>query len=106
MKQNRESLEAYALAGLGLAKGIYSESIGRKSQSSKAWLAMGAGILAYEIKCEQGELLSEGADRAIEKHPILTRTLIGYTALHLANSLPEKADLFHQASALLSKTKS
>ena len=72
--------------------------------AEKAWLAMGAGIIAYEALCPKGELLSEGVDRALDKHPILTRALIGTTALHLVNMLPEAIDPFHHAVNLIKKT--
>ena len=63
----------------------------------RAWLGVGTLVLAYEIACPDGELMSEGVDRAIEKHPVLTILAIGATALHLANLLPESIDPFHQS---------
>lgn len=63
--------------------------------ANEAWLALGAGILAYELIAPPGQLLSESVDRGLEKHPLLTTVVIGYTALHLANLLPKNADLFH-----------
>lgn len=68
--------------------------------SSKAWLAMGAGIVAYEVACPAGETLSEGVDRYIERHPVITFATIGMTALHLANVLPPQIDLIHQLGRL------
>jgi len=65
------------------------------------WLAVGTLVTAYELACPNGELLSEGVDRALEKHPFLVTTAIGYTALHLLNMLPEQFDLFHHACDLL-----
>lgn len=50
-----------------------------------AWIALGIGIVAWELSCREGELLSEGVDRALEAHPLLTRAAIGITAVHLAN---------------------
>ncbi len=57
-------------------------------------------ITAFELACNDGETISEGTDKIIEKHPILTRAVIGYTALHLMNLLPEELDLFHHATKL------
>lgn len=68
-----------------------------------AWAGLGLGIVAYEIASPKGELLSEGADRAIEKHPVLTRLAIGAVALHLMNVLPERIDPVHRIATILRK---
>lgn len=73
----------------------------RGSLTAKRAIKWGiAAITAYEIACPSGETISEGVDELIEKHPLLTRVVIGYTALHMMNLLPEKLDLFHQVSRL------
>lgn len=59
---------------------------------------MGGGILAYEMAAPSGELLSEGVDRALEAHRLVTTAAVGYVSLHLLNVLPDKLDLFHQAT--------
>lgn len=64
--------------------------------AGRAWAGIGAAVLAYELLAPEGQLLSEGVDRALERHPILVRAAIGATALHLLNLLPEKIDPFHQ----------
>lgn len=79
-----------------------SSSLGRNPLTARrGWLGLAAGILAYEVTCPDGELLSEGVDRALEKHPVATMLAIGVTALHLANLLPEQIDPFHQGMKLL-----
>lgn len=65
-------------------------------EAKHAWLALGAGVVVWDVMCPESQTLSEGADRALERHPIFTTAAIGYTALHLLNLLPEKADLFKQ----------
>lgn len=75
----------------------------RKNPSRPAEKAIKVGTLAiaaYELLCPPEETISEGTDRYIEKHPILTRAIIGYTALHLMNWLPKELDLFHQFTKL------
>lgn len=67
----------------------------------RAWLGIAAGVLAYEVVCPEGELLSEGVDRALEKHRLATLMAIGVTALHLANLLPEQIDPFHRGLQVL-----
>lgn len=92
----RETAEAYVLGGIGLAKGVLAEYVQPHLNSKRAWLAMGIGIIAYEFTAPDGELLSEGCDRAIERHKLLTVGAIGYTAAHLSNVLPERYDAFHR----------
>lgn len=70
------------------------------SPATKAWIGLAAGIATYEVLCPQGETLSEGVDRAIERNKftkIATLGAIGITAAHLANLLPKKLDPYHQA---------
>lgn len=55
-----------------------------------AWMTLIAGVVAWEALAPQGELLSEGVDRQLLRHPILTRTVILLTAAHLLNALERK----------------
>ena len=55
--------------------------------STKAWLVLGGIIAGYELFSPKGQLLSHGVDRALVKHPILTRWAILVTAAHLLNLL-------------------
>ena len=50
--------------------------------AKQAWGVIAAGVLAYELACNEGELLSEGVDDWMATKPILTRTLIAALALH------------------------
>ncbi|OYN81743.1 DUF7427 family protein [Mycolicibacterium sphagni] len=67
---------------------------GALKPSDIAWLALTGGIIAYEIACPPGELLSEGWDRYVESHPILARAVPVIVALHLINALPGGLDPF------------
>lgn len=96
---SHEGAEAWILGTAGLVKGLYEEV--KPNTAGKAWAWMFGAITAYELTCPKGELLSEGVDRAIDKHPIAVPLAIGYTALHLANRLPESIDVFHRGSELL-----
>lgn len=62
----------------------------------RGWTALFFGVLAYEALAPKGELLSEGADRGIERHPYAVRALFIITALHLSNLLNPKFDPFTQ----------
>lgn len=58
------------------------------------WLIVGAVVVAAELVAPEGELLSEGVDRALERHPWLVRLAIEVTARHLLNELPPHLDPF------------
>lgn len=58
----------------------------------QAWAIMAAGIIAYELTCDERELLSVIVDGWLITHPILTRVVIGAVSLHLLNALPPVID--------------
>jgi len=60
--------------------------------AKRAWGVIAAGVLAYELACKEGELLSEGVDDWVAAKPILTRTVIAALALHLGNAVPPRFD--------------
>lgn len=70
-----------------------------KLTAKRGWAALAAGVLAYEVAAPQGELLSEGVDKALEhdRYRYLALGAIGITAAHLANMIPERIDPFHHA---------
>jgi hypothetical protein len=60
--------------------------------AKQAWGVLAAGVLAYELACNEGELLSEGVDDWMATKPILTRAVIAALALHLGNAVPTRFD--------------
>lgn len=50
-----------------------------------AWVGLIASVAAYDYYAPPGQTLSEGVDRALDKHPLLTTAAIGMTAMHLLN---------------------
>ena len=68
----------------------------RSLNATHAWTALGAAVIAYEILAPEGQLLSEGVDRALLRYPILTRIGIALVACHLVNAIPERFDPIHQ----------
>jgi hypothetical protein len=98
-----ENGEAYLLAGIGAAEGVWNYYIKPELKAGRMWCAIGATVLTYELICPKGELLSEGVDRAIEDHPIIVPLAIGITALHLMNKLPERIDPFHRFIDLIKR---
>lgn len=67
------------------------------------WRFLIAGILAWEITCAEGELLSHGFDRLLERHPVWPRFAVLIVAFHLINWLPSRVDplaaVFHVTRA-------
>lgn len=66
--------------------------------AEKAWLALAAGVIGYEIFAEEGELMSEAVDRWLMKHPAVTTLGVVVTAMHLLNWIPKPIDPFHLLS--------
>lgn len=71
--------------------------------SDTAWIALGAGVIAYDAACPKGELLSEGVDRYLLRRPWVTRLVIAVTAAHLLNLLPATVDPFYRLAILLGR---
>lgn len=101
MSLSREDWPLVPLAAAGAIQGAWRYYIKPELTAKRGWLAVGALVTAYELSCPEGELLSEGVDRAMEDHPYLVAGAIGITALHLANLLPEQIDPFHQLTKRL-----
>ena len=98
-EQKKETAEAWILGGYGLVTGVYKEYVPAKT----AWMVLGAGVLAHDVFCKQGETLSEGVDRALESHKVLALGAIAVTAAHLANIIPPKLDPIHQFAELVKR---
>jgi hypothetical protein len=62
--------------------------------ADRAWLALAASVIAYEVACPRGELLSEASARYAKARPVLWHSTIVYTAGHLMHVWPAKFDLF------------
>ena len=58
----------------------------------KAWLALVAGVAAWDILCDPDELLSVASRRYREARPILWPAVVIYVAGHLCHFWPEKLD--------------
>ncbi|MGW6624258.1 DUF7427 family protein [Nocardia sp. NPDC055002] len=64
------------------------------------WAVLFGLVVYHEVACDDGELLSEGVDRALEKHPLLVYGFVAVTVAHLLNWLPNKADPYHAVGTL------
>jgi hypothetical protein len=96
---NREEVTAYALGGYGLVTGVYKEFVPAKT----AWVVLGAAVLAHDVFCREGETLSEGADRALEKNKLMALGGIALVAGHLANAIPPRYDPIHQFASIIKR---
>lgn len=65
------------------------------SLGSWAWTGLAAGVITYNTLTKDGQMLSEQADRWIEKHPLFTRMAVAVLAAHVANVAPRRLDLVH-----------
>ena len=68
--------------------------------AGQAWIAVIGGIAVYEFCSREGELLSEGVDRARERHWSLNVAVHGVvvvTAAHLLRLMPPRLDPFSAA---------
>ena len=65
------------------------------STADRAWVALGAGILGYDILAPAGETLSEGADRYMLRHPWLVRGVALILVGHICNVWPQRFDVIH-----------
>lgn len=65
--------------------------------ADKAWVTLGAGILAYDMLAPPGETLSEGADRYMLRHRWLVRGVACALTGHVCNLVPARYDVIHLA---------
>ncbi|QAY02767.1 hypothetical protein SEA_SHAOBING_36 [Mycobacterium phage Shaobing] len=72
--------------------------------ADRAWLALGAGVVAYEIACPPGELLSEGVDRYLDRRKWMTRVVVVGLAAHLLNLIPQRFDPLTRLSAAVRRS--
>lgn len=72
----------------------------RLRPADRAWLTLTAAILAWEISCPPGEMLSHATARYMSTHRWLTATTITYLALHLADVIPHGVDPLRRLTAI------
>jgi hypothetical protein len=61
----------------------------------RAWIALGAGVLTYDVLCSDGNTMSETADTYMVHHPWLTRGVAFALAAHVCNLVAPKYDAVH-----------
>ena len=60
--------------------------------SDRAWLALAAGVAAYDLVATDEEQLSNAARRYFKSQPIATASMILVTSLHLLGGIPPWCD--------------
>jgi len=67
----------------------------------KAWIALAAGVVAWDVSCLEGEMLSEASHRYAKHHPVLAAVVVFSVASHLINRLPKSVDPIHGIGLVL-----
>jgi hypothetical protein len=63
--------------------------------ADRAWIALGVGVVSYDLIAAPEQTLSEGADRYMLKHPWLTRCVAFALAAHVCNLVKPEWDAIH-----------
>ena len=66
-----------------------------------AWVALGAGVLVWDVWCPRGEMLSDASTRYVRAHPVVARAVMGYVAGHVMHVWPRRVDVFSVAAGVL-----
>lgn len=69
-------------------------------EAALGWFAVGAVVVAYELVAPDGQLLSEGIDRALIRWPVATRVGVALVACHLLNLIPTRVDPLHRLAGV------
>ena len=62
--------------------------------SDRAWLALAAGVAAYDLVATDEEQLTDAARRYFKSQPVATASMILITGLHLIGGIPQWCDPF------------
>ncbi len=62
--------------------------------SDRAWLALAAGVAAYDVVATDEEQLTDAARRYFKSQPVATASMILITSLHLIGGIPRWCDPF------------
>ena len=63
--------------------------------ADRAWIALGVGVIAYDVTCPPGETLSEGVDRYLVSHRRLVYATTLTLVIHLCNLCSPAIDPVH-----------
>lgn len=68
--------------------------------ADRAWLTLGAGVVAWDALCPRGEMLSEASARYTETHRVAWTAAVVYFAGHLLHVWGERDPLTRLAAKL------
>jgi hypothetical protein len=94
-----ETAEAWVLGTAGLFKGLALEGATRVRgvrPAHKMLALLAAEAVVYDLKCKEGETVSEGVHSGMDKRPLVIGSAISILALHFMNVLPKPIDPLHQ----------
>lgn len=63
--------------------------------ADRAWIALGIGVVAYDIMAPAGQTLSEGIDAYLLKRRLCTEIALALVYLHCSNKIPDRCDPIH-----------
>lgn len=74
---------------------------------ARGWTLVAGVVIAIDATARPGETLSEAADRAIERHPLLTIVGAGLVFLHIVNAFDaagvQHLDVIHRLALLIAR---
>lgn len=73
--------------------------------SDWAWVTLGVGVLGYDVLCDDGDTMSEAADRYMLRHPWLVRSVAFALAAHVCNLVHPRYDVVHVLFVTLRRTR-
>lgn len=63
--------------------------------ADRAWIALGAGVLLWDLLAPEGQTLSEGADKYMVHHKWITRAVGVALVGHVCNMIRPRYDIVH-----------
>lgn len=63
--------------------------------SDRAWITLVAGVVGWNLWCEDGMTFSERMDDYLIARPVLTRLVVTVVAAHLINATAPRYDVIH-----------
>lgn len=75
----------------------------RKYRAEQAWIVLIGGVVTYEVMAPAGQLLTDGARRAHQRHPTAVTLAVMATAMHLLGALPGTIDPYTHTGRLATR---
>lgn len=69
--------------------------------ADKAWIAIGMGVIVWDMTCPPGEMLSEASRRYAKNHQLLAHVVVASVGAHLLDLIPRWVDPIHWVGVAL-----